>query len=723
MSTYLGNPSLSAVVKERVSSTFDQALALFRQGRTDEAIAGCTLILQMDPLFDPAKKLLEKARDPNSPIDIDTLAPQIGTDDALSEARAAMRARDFERVVHLTTEILTNDLMNDEARVLGDEAREKLEAAPFIEQFVEKCQAHIASGNTAAARADLEKARALDPEHPALKKIELAIGGGAAAAPAFSAPSSSFVVDETPANARGSAQAADFGFTFEEEKSPGDNAFANFSFGDSAPAAEPAAPVIEATPAAGFSFDSPSTSGGYGGFSFDAPAATPPAPENAPATGNFDFSMASIDASPDDQKKIDQYLADGDRALEAGDYQKAIDIWSRIFLIDVTNEQASERIETAKSKKREAEQNLEAVLAAAVQAYERNDTTTARAEFAEVLRIDPNNVTAQDYMDRLASTAVEGGASGVASDFTPPPAEKFDVFEGESADLPPPATPAARPAAAERKAQAPAKAAAKAGPAKRGLPLGAVAAVLGLIVLAGGGWFAWSRFAGGKSGDPAATQAVFTQASALAGRGQFDQAIALLQDIKADDPQHDKAVGMIADLQHKKAQAAELIDGRPAAAFLHEQLASGRTAYEAHDYLGAKKAFEQAMRVKPLPPDVKPMYDAAAQQVAKLDASRQLFNERRYADALSNLNQLAQQDPQNKNIQQMIVAAHFNLGAAALQEERLPDAIAEFDEVLKADPTDELARRSKLLADRYNGQPKDLLYKIYVKYLPLRQVS
>ena len=30
---------------------------------------------------------------------------------------------------------------------------------------------------------------------------------------------------------------------------------------------------------------------------------------------------------------------------------------------------------------------------------------------------------------------------------------------------------------------------------------------------------------------------------------------------------------------------------------------------------------------------------------------------------------------------------------------------------------------SKLLAERYNGQPKDLLYKIYVKYLPLRKVS
>jgi hypothetical protein len=69
----------------------------------------------------------------------------------------------------------------------------------------------------------------------------------------------------------------------------------------------------------------------------------------------------------------------------------------------------------------------------------------------------------------------------------------------------------------------------------------------------------------------------------------------------------------------------------------------------------------------------------------------------------------------------MISAAHFNLAATALQEERTNDAIRELDEVLKEDPNDDLARRSRELAVRYNNEPKDLLYRIYVKYLPLRQ--
>ena len=54
------------------------------------------------------------------------------------------------------------------------------------------------------------------------------------------------------------------------------------------------------------------------------------------------------------QAAIEQYLADGDKAFESGDYQAAIDLWSRIFLIDVTNDEASQRIEKAKARRREA---------------------------------------------------------------------------------------------------------------------------------------------------------------------------------------------------------------------------------------------------------------------------------------------------------------------------------------------------------------------------------
>src|SRR6185369_10409035 len=116
MSNYLGNASLSTAVKERVLSTFQQAITLFKQGRTDEVVQGCGLILRMDPMFDPAKKLLEKAQNPSAPIDVDALLPT-ADDTRVRDARTAMAGRDFQRVIDLTTELLTEDLTDDDARV------------------------------------------------------------------------------------------------------------------------------------------------------------------------------------------------------------------------------------------------------------------------------------------------------------------------------------------------------------------------------------------------------------------------------------------------------------------------------------------------------------------------------------------------------------------------------------------------------------------------------
>ncbi len=708
--TYPGNASLSSAVKDRVVSTFQQAIALYHLGRTDEVAAGCTLILQMDPVFDPAKKLLDKTRNPGLPIDVDNLLPR---DDRspMQQAREAMAERDFQRVIHLTTEVLTDDLLNDEARILGDEAREKLEAAPFVEQFTRRCDTSLGAGNIAAAKMELEKARALDPTHPEVVRIAKAIATRDAAPAPPMAPPPSFVIDAPapPSSVgRGTAQAADFGFAFEEEK-PAEVSFDGFSF--DTPAATSDAPF-------------------GGGFSFDAPSSAP-APAPAPASsapGEFDFATASVETSADDQKKIAQYLSDGDRAFSGGEYQQAIDLWSRIFLIDVTNDEASDRIERAKAKRRELEQKIEPLLASGVTAFERGDTARAHADLSEVLRLDPHNASAHEYLDRLDETT----ASSPSNAYVPPAPLSDDgldlgFFDDDGAALSEapllPPDPGAAPAAAATTKSGKQKAAPKAAAGGRKLPMGAIAAVLAILVLGAGGWFVWTRFMDKPEAEQGAGQAIIARASALASSGKYDQAIALLQDIQPSDPQHDEALVMIADLRAKKNTSAQLVEGVPAEQYYAQRLEAARVAFEAHDYAGAKTAFDQALRVKPLPPDLKAQYDAAAGQVAKLDAAKALFAERKYTEAISNLQPLLEQDPQNANVQRMIVDAHFNLGASALQEERIPDAVREFDEVLKVNPNDELAKRSRELANRYDGQPKDLLYKIYVKYLPLRQAT
>jgi len=706
MATYLGNSSLSSAVKDRVLSTFQQAVTLYKQGRIDEVVQGCGLILRMDPMFDPAKKLMEKAKNPSAPIDVDALIPSESGSDALRDARAALAARDFQQASNLTAELLRNDFTNEEAREINDTAREKLEAAPFVDQFVRKAEAFARQGNTSAARMELEKARALDSDHPDIKPVldSLTASVSTPAASFSSGPSPSFVVDAPPPApaARGAAQATDFGFTFEEEKASGpDLSFDAFSFDAPTPTA-PVAPA--ATPEESSSF-------GSGGFSFDTPSAGP---------GEFDFSTAPV-ASGDDQRKVQQYLADGDRAEAAGDYQQAIDLWSRIFLIDVTNDEASQRIENAKAKRRDLESKVEALISAGETAFGR-DNETARAKFTEALRLDPANLTAHDYLEKLSGSVSGGVTGGFEAPVAPPPSPERSIFDDEIAmsgsydSLKPP-----DPGIAKKPVKQ--KAEVSQTSAKRGSSMGVIATIAAVVVAVALGWFVWSKYMAKPAYDPTLTEATMHQAQVLAKRGHYDEAIAKLQDVKPDDPQHDKALEMIADLQHKKAQSAEMVNGRPAAQVYDESIAAGRAAYEAHDFDTAKKAFDTAARIKPLPPDVKPIYDAASEQSARLEGARALFADQKYQETIATLNPLLQADPQNQSIRRMLVGAHFNLGAAALQEERVPDAIREFDEVLKNDPNDTMAKRSKELAERYSGQPKDLLYKIYVKYLPLRNVT
>jgi tetratricopeptide (TPR) repeat protein len=242
-------------------------------------------------------------------------------------------------------------------------------------------------------------------------------------------------------------------------------------------------------------------------------------------------------------------------------------------------------------------------------------------------------------------------------------------------------------------------------------------------VLLAGGWFAWQRFQSKPEVEVGAGPAVIARATMLADQGKYDQAIALLQDIKPNDPQHDEALVLIADLRKKKSSAAQMVDGIPADQYYQQRIDAATTAFAAHDYAVAKTAFDQAMRVKPLSPDLKAQYDAAAQQVAKLDSAKALFSERKFGDAIANLQPLLEQDPENLAIQKLLVDAHFNNAAIALQDERTAEGIRELEEVLKVNPDDEIAKRTRELALRYEGQPKDLLYKIYVKYLPLRQAT
>jgi tetratricopeptide (TPR) repeat protein len=727
LSDYPGNPALPEEVKQRVLSTFRQTLELYDQGLLDDVVVGCEFILKMDPLFDPGKKLLEKAKNPAVKVDLGALAAITGAGRApdvpdepdpasvIAQAREAMAARDWPRAADLAAGVLRRDMMHVEAQQIAEEARERIEADPFIQQFAAKARQQLERGDPSGARATLTKARALDPDHPLIAEIEAEVG---AAGPAFDpvsafgaaagsdaqqdepatfdfSTSDSFVVDRAPgAGSSSGAPASDFGFTFEEDQGEGPE----ITIGKTSPG---------------------------------IPASVQEAAE-ASSSDTFDFSTASVDISTDDQKKIEGYLEQGDDAYAAEDYQKAIDLWSRIFLIDVTNDQASERIEKARSKKIEIDRQVDDLAGKAATAMEKKDAAKARGLYERILVIDPSNESAREQLQALGSGAppevasIPFAAGAPASAPARPAPHPFDddFFLDEPAGEPREDIPE-RPDsflddddAEIGRARRTTRPRPVAAPPPRSRAM--LFAVIGLLVLLGVGFAVWQVFLSGDEPAVNTGSNALTTAQRLADAGQLDQAIATLLAVPAGHPDHEEALARVAELRALKAQSSGMIEGRPATEVFQEQLERANAAFAANDYVAAKAALEQAAAIQPLPPEARQLYDQANVHATQFENARNLFRSGDYPAAITASEAILQQNPQNANARDLISRARFNMGVQALQQERLGDAIAHFDALLEENPDDELAQRARELAVRYDGTNKDLLYRIFVKYLPTR---
>jgi hypothetical protein len=67
-----------------------------------------------------------------------------------------------------------------------------------------------------------------------------------------------------------------------------------------------------------------------------------------------------------------------------------------------------------------------------------------------------------------------------------------------------------------------------------------------------------------------------------------------------------------------------------------------------------------------------------------------------------------------------LIDSYYNMGVRDLQQFNPQSAAKQFEQVLELDPGDSTAQRQLLFAQTYSERPQDLLFRIYVKYLPLR---
>src|SRR5215813_9774251 len=162
---YSGNPSLSAEVKQRILSTFEQTLDLARGGNRQEALLGCDFVLRMDPQFEPARTLQERLRTGAGPVSVDDLqagspaaadpfadldslelpdllptslpglAPLPGPPAALrGELQSLLDQRRFHELLERAQKEQAAVAADPELQRIAGEAQERMEAEPYVQK-------------------------------------------------------------------------------------------------------------------------------------------------------------------------------------------------------------------------------------------------------------------------------------------------------------------------------------------------------------------------------------------------------------------------------------------------------------------------------------------------------------------------------------------------------------------------------------------------------------
>jgi tetratricopeptide (TPR) repeat protein len=762
---YPGNPSLPREVRDKILSTFRHTLNLYKEGKTDDCLIGCDFILKMDPRFAPARQLMEKAKNPASEVDVARLEALVAetptrqervasaeTDRLLVRAAESFNARDFDAAVATAEQVLQVLPGNQDATQILEKARQKKNAQPQFEVARQRAIAALDGKRTSEARAALDKMRSLDPEHPAVALLDRRLAPEATAPELGESTNPGLsLVDEPPPVAPPPrpgpppARPAPPPPPPVPEMGGGLGDLSLDSFDESSSSVVPP-PDMGGNPATGplslagndfsdrFSdpagsapnlwSEPPADQGGLGDLSLDASPEPSAAPESV-FSGAPDpvFSRAPEPEPPSQQQEIESLLHRGDEAAQSGNRQQAIEIWSRIFLIDINNSEAVGRIEKARKEMSEGNKRVAEGLKRGREAFESGDYTGAREAFLEVLALDESDATARSYLDRIESELARPSSGLDLSRKAP----EGDILAEEMADAAETGPEALAPAAEPKPKKEPRQRA----PMDRKFLMALGAALL--LAIAVGGYFLMRP---GRSGAPAPGAAdggpSLEHATALFKDGKLDETIAELKSISPQHPDYARAQKMLATLTRKTgagetAGSSEAAPGASAAAPAAgpppeavRQREQAEKALAEKRYIDALTAFNLAAPAYHDDPTFSQSLGAASEKVSELTPAVKLYNEAEYETAIPILWRIYQAERDNQDARSYLLRSYYNQGIAQLQNGLYPKAVESFKEVTAIEPADSDAVRHKKFAEHYMKGDLDLMGRIYVRHVQQR---
>ncbi len=715
--SYPGSPSLSPEARDKVLSTFRHTLELARNGRNEEALLGCDFILKMDARFAPAKRLLETLRGVAAGTVVDLSAFSEFLPQVAAPAAPAPAADAFDLGANAT--IALSAISLDAFPAAPPAAGPVVPSAP-------------------------PPPPNFGPPAGGLDDLSFDDFGGPSADP-FAAPAPS-----VPSPAPAIAPPVQPSAPPPAPASPFDPFGASSSFGvPSSPSPVPSDPFGSSSPAPD-PFGSPGNdpfgspggglSGlddlGFGGAPGSAPSLNDfgaPPMEAAPSLMSPGPAPAAAAPHAGVDPRITQFLKQGDEAISRGQVQEAIDLWSRVFLIDLSNDEASRRIDSARDQQADNARKVDSLISEGLQLFDAGDLAGARSRFLDVLALNEHDGTARSYLNQIDAAMSVPPPAGTPVDMR----GASDDFMQDELEVPSPPSfapedsgglSAAQVAEAEFQPSVASSKSARGG--RRGMDVRVLAGV-GVVALLAVGVGTWMFLkpkpvppavdpGTGPGGKPVATQEdPFTIAENLEKQGRPDDAMRAYGQVPPSHPRHTDALASIDRIRNTAPPPPS--GPAPNDAQLDELRVAGLAAYRENHFIDAVKALDPIAKVRPDDTEVAEALGRSREQVSAMGSAVKAFNEQDYESAIKLLWGLRKTDPKNHDVAEFLFKAYFNGAVQALQSSNMTRAAEGFKEALDLRPDDLETKRHLQFAKKYGRGPTDLLSRIYTSHVSLRQ--
>ncbi len=471
-------------------------------------------------------------------------------------------------------------------------------------------------------------------------------------------------------------------------------------------------------------------------------------------------------------RQVEESFHDGLSRLEASDADGARSAFQRVIELQPGHLQAREYLQQLD------EGNVPAVAGAGRSAAARpHPLLTGLGPLAAPAALAPLAPMAPLAPITPLGAAPDGhaapGASGARAPSGPQPTLPADLAHGAGATdlaadqdlqeeilVPPDVRQAARSPEAHREVRS--ASVAHPGRARRlFLVVGSAVLLLALAV----GWFLYQKreqwFPNSRTQEPAPAPAPnpIPRATKLHNTGMVALALAQLSRVPPGDPHYKEAQALIATWQAEQAQGAPgapgaggaaspapgSAPGAPGAAGTaplagaggtsgaatggavgmdaerrQELLEQARKASKEGTFLLSAQRYAAADRLGKLDADDATQLAAAKQKLVPLQRQVDLFLGHNWEYLLPELWRLHQSEPENRDVTRMLVDSYYDLGLRDLLHNDAGKAAQKFSEAKNLSPDDPDVKRQLVFAQTYLARGPDLLYKIYVKYLPIR---